>query len=180
MKKTIGLFLTATMLALSPMAFGAALVTKGANELGLDGDLDFATASGTRLEASAKYAYFFWNRVSLGLQGVVFNNDAMHQFGFGVTAEYNFVLSSNYKPLFGTDLVPFLGTSLCYRHAKLFDEKESAVVWGGEGGVKFFLTDTTAITLSLLGELASEDIYDDDLEATNKDLSLRLGMRFYY
>lgn len=180
MKKMTWLSLLATLLAVSPLAFGAALVTKGANELGLEGDLDFATAVGTRLEASAKYAYFFWDRISLGVQGVVFNNDAMHQFGLGVNAEYNFTLSSNYKPLFGTDLVPFLGAAISYRHAKLFDEKESAVVFGGEGGVKFFLTDTTAITLSLVGELATEDIYDDDLEATNKDLSLRLGMRFYY
>ena len=36
------------------------------------------------------------------------------------------------------------------------------------------------MTLSLLGEIASEDVYVDDQEATNRDLRLLLGMRFYF
>jgi hypothetical protein len=51
-------------------------------------------------------------------------------------------------------------------------------VLGGETGVKFFLTDSTAINLSLVGEWASEEIYADDLEATDLNLYAKLGMRF--
>ena len=54
------------------------------------------------------------------------------------------------------------------------------MVFGADAGVKFFLTDTTALALSLRGELATEDVYDDDLEATDKNLALLLGMRFYF
>jgi len=163
-----------------PSAMGAALVTKGSRELGLSGALDFATESGTAFVLDANYAYFFWNRTSLGLHLQGANNDAVHAFGIGVNAEYNFTLPAKYRPLIGTDLVPFVGVALDYRQAKLFDETESAAVFGGEAGIKFFLTDSVAMTLSLIGEVASEDIYADDLEATNKDLGLQLGMRFYF
>ena len=163
-----------------PAAMGSALVTKGSNEIAISGDLDFATAIGTELELTAKYAYFFWDRISLGARTMVYNNDATSQFGIGLTGEYNFNLPPNLRPLFGTDLVPFLGVAVDYRHTKLFDEKDSAVVFGAEGGVKFFLTDSTAISLSLVGELATEDIFADDLEATDKNLMLQLGMRFYF
>lgn len=163
-----------------PAAMGSALVTKGSNEIAVDGKLDFATEAGVDFVLKAKYAYFFWDRVALGTRMTMHNNEAMNHFGIGGTAEYNFVLPVTYKPMFGTDLVPFLGIGLDYRHAKLFDVKESAVVLIGEGGLKFFLTDSTAVTVSLVGELASEDIYADDLEATDKDLSLQIGMRFYF
>jgi outer membrane protein W len=163
-----------------PAAMGSALVTKGSNELAVDGKLDFATEAGADFVLKAKYAYFFWDRVAMGARMTMHNNEAMNHFGIGATIEYNFVLARTYKPLFGTDLVPYLGAGVDYRHAKLFDVKESAVVFIGETGLKFFLTDSTAVTLSLVGELATEDIYADDLEATDKDLSLQIGMRFYF
>lgn len=165
---------------LAGAAQGAALITQGSNEIAVSGKLDFDTEVGTDFDLAAKYAYFFWDRIALGARTVLGNNDAMNYFGIGLTGEYNFTLPEGYSPLFGTDLVPFLGCAVDYRHAKLFDETEGAVVFGLEGGVKFFLTDSTAIALSLIGELASEDIYADDLEATDKDLSLQLGMRFYF
>ena len=163
-----------------PAAMGSALITRGSNEIAVGGKLDFATAAGTDLDLNAKYAYFFWDRISLGARTTMGNNDVMNHFGIGLTAEYNFILPEDIRPLFGTDLVPFLGVAVDYQHAKLFDEKENAVVFGTEGGVKFFLTDSMAITLSLVGELATEDIYADDLEATDKNLSLQVGMRFYF
>ncbi len=163
-----------------PSAMGSALVTKGSRELGLSGMLDFATEAGAEFNLDAKYAYFFWDRTSLGLRTQLFDNDAVSGFGIGMTAEYNFALPPRYRPLIGTDFVPYLGVMLDYRQAKLFDETKSAAVLGGEAGVKFFLTDSTAITFSLVGELASEEIYADDLESTDQDLAIQLGMRFYF
>ena len=180
MKKMAGLVLAVVSCLVAPAAMGSALVTKGSNELALGGKMDFATFQGVETTLNAKYAYFFWDRVALGLRGTLYNNDAVNYFGVGVGGEYNFVLPSNIRPAFGTDLVPYVGGSVDFRRAKLFDETEDAVVFGGEAGVKFFLTDSTALTLSLVGELATEDIYDDDLEATNKNLDLQIGMRFYF
>ena len=161
-------------------ARGSALVTKGSSEIALEGKLDFATEMGADFDLRAKYAYFLLDRFSMGFRTMAGDNDAVGYFGVGLTAEYNFALSPNYKPIIGTDMVPFLGAFVDYRHADLFEVKEDAGVFGGEVGLKFFLTDSTAITLALVGELATEEIYADDLEATDKDLSLQLGMRFYF
>ena len=159
---------------------GAALITKGSQEIEVSGQLDFATEVGTEFDLGLNYAYFFWDRIALGARGGVGDNDAVTYGGIGLTAEYNFILPPKFRPLFGTDLVPFLGAAVDYRYAKLFDENESAIVLGGEAGVKFFLTDSTAIHLSLVGEWASEEIYADDLEATDLNLYAALGMRFYF
>jgi hypothetical protein len=180
MKKMNYMLLFLAMIIAAPAAMGSALVTKGSNEIAIDGKLDFATEAGIDYELKLRYAYFFWNRVSLGGRMTMHNNDAMNHFGIGAMLEYNFSMPAGYKPMFGTDLVPFLGVGVDYRHAKLFDVKESAVVFIGETGLKFFLTDTTAVTLSLVGELATEEIYADDLDPTDKDLSLQVGMRFYF
>ena len=163
-----------------PAAWGSALVTKGSQEIEISGRLDFATEVGSDLGLGVNYAYYFWDRIALGVRAVVGDNDAVTTSGLGLTGEYNFTLPENWRPLFGTDLVPFLGVAVDYRHAKLFDVSENAVVLGGEGGVKFFLTDSTAVNLSLVGELATEDIYADDLEPTNQNLAIQLGMRFYF
>ena len=180
MKRAKWLLAMVAMVAAAPVAMGSALVTKGANEIAVSGNLDFATEQGMEIDVDARYAYFVMNRVALGAKAVMFNNDAVHAFGIGGTLEYNFAMPKSYKPMFGTDMVPYLGLAVDFRQSKLFDDKESAIVFGGEGGVKFFMTDTTAVTLSLVGELATEEIYADDLDATDKDLSLRLGMRFYF
>ena len=176
--KWLGLALVVALAA--PVAMGSALITKGSQEIELAGHLDFATELGTEFNLAANYSYFFWDRVALGVRGAVGDNDAVTYWGMGLTAEYNFALPASWRPLFGTDLVPYLGATIDFRQADLFDETENAAVLGGEGGVKFFLTDSTAISLALVGEWATEEIYADDLEATDLNLFLNLGMRFYF
>lgn len=163
-----------------PAAMGSALVTEGSNEIAVGGILDFESAAGVALDLNVKYAYFFWDRISLGVRTSLSENDVADHFGLGLVGEYNFGLPEGYEPLFGTDLVPFVGVAADYRHVKLFQEKEDVAVFGLEGGVKFFLTDSAAVSLSLVGELATEDIYADDHKATNVDLFMQLGMRFYF
>ena len=180
MSRIKGWMLAGLMVVVAPAAMGSALVTKGSNELAVDGKLDFATELGTDVNLKLKYAYFVLDRFAVGARVSGKKNDSVRHYGLGLTMEYNFALPASYKPVFGTDLVPFLGGGVDYRHAKLFDEKEDAAVFIGEAGLKFFLTDMTAVTLSLVGELATEEIYADDFEATDKDLSLQLGMRMYF
>ncbi len=174
MAMALGLGLVATG------AQGSALVTQGANELAISGMVDFQSDMGVELDLNVRYAYFLIDRVAIGTKVLMYNNDTYNHFGLGLTGEYNFKLPQQFKPLFGTDLVPFLGGAVDFRHTRIYGSKESAVVFGGEGGVKFFLTDTAAVTTSVLGELATEDIFADDGEATNLDLRLLVGMRFYF
>jgi hypothetical protein len=160
-------------------AWGQALVTQGSQEIGIAGGMDFFSGAGTAFDLDVKYAYFFWDRASLGTQiGMSFDKD-MTAVSLGVTGEYNFSLPYGYEPLVGTDLVPYVGGLVDYRYIDYF-RSENAFVFGLEGGLKFFLTDSTAVVLALATEVATEDIYLDDDELTNWDLGLKLGMRFYF
>jgi hypothetical protein len=163
-----------------PAALGEALLTQGSNEIGLAGQLDTSGVAGTDFDAQVKYAYFFWDRTSLGLRATFGNNDFWSYFGLGTTAEYNFRMPQGYRPVIGTDLVPlFLGAAIDYRHVNL-DEGSDALVFSLEAGTKLFLTDSTAVVLSMIGEMGTEDIYYDKSEPTDKNLLFQLGLRFYF
>lgn len=163
-----------------PTARGEALLTQGSNELGLSGQLDTSSVAGTDFDLQCKYAYFFWDRASLGLRAAFGDNDWWSYFGLGTTAEYNFRMPEGYQSLIGTDLVPlFVGAAIDYRHVNL-DDSEDAFVFGLEIGTKLFLTDSAAVVLSMVGEMGTADIYYDKDEPTDKNLLFQLGLRFYY
>lgn len=160
-------------------AQGAALIDEGSSELGVGGALDFVGVNGTSVDLSLRYGYFFWDQISIGGVFGLYNDDDLTRFEFGAVGEYNFRLDSEYRPLVGTDLVPFVGASLRYAYADM-SENKSALLLGAEGGVKFFLTDSAAVILSMAGDLATEKIFPDDGDMQNWDLALKLGMRFYF
>ncbi|MBR4253006.1 MAG: outer membrane beta-barrel protein [Kiritimatiellae bacterium] len=161
-------------------AHAEALVTKGSSELGIGGNLDFKSAVGTDVSLGVRYAYFFWDQISLGGTVGVADNDAATSFKIGGVGEYNFKLSDNYQPVIGTDLVPFVGLGLSYQHVDIHHEKENALVFTTEAGIKFFLTDSAAVITSGIFDLATKDIFPDDDDANKWNFALNLGMRFYF
>ena len=66
-----------------PAAQGAALLTQGSNEIGISGQLDTSGVAGTDFDLKVKYAYFFWDRTSLGLRGGFGDNDWWSYFSLG-------------------------------------------------------------------------------------------------
>lgn len=162
------------------VARAGGLITQGSSELGVEGGLDFSSAVGTDVSIDVRYAYFFWDRISLGGVAGFGDNDATTAFKLGGVGEYNFKLPDNYQPIIGTDFVPFAGLGLAYQYVDIYHKHENALVFTGEGGVKFFLTDSAAILLSGVFDLATEKIFADDDEAKRWNLALRLGMRFYF
>lgn len=161
-------------------ARAAGLVSEGSSELGVGGLVDIASAVGTDISLDIRYAYFFWDRISIGGVAGFGDNDAATAIKAGFVGEYNFKLSDNFAPVIGTDLVPFVGVGLTYQYVDIYHKHESALVLSPEGGLKFFLTDSAAVTLSALVDLATEKIFPDDDDAEMWNLSFRLGMRFYF
>lgn len=180
MKKFFAVLLVVGGMAAAAQAQMSALITQGSSEMGAGGSLAFQSESGTSFDLDLRYAYFFWDYVSIGGHIIISDNDYASRYGGGVIAEYNFMPGPRYKPVIGSAFVPFVGGLLDYRHAKVYGESGSALVFGLEAGAKFFMTESAAIVTSLIGEFATDDIYanDNDLEAY--DFRLNLGIRLYF
>lgn len=180
MKKTILGAVLAIAVSVCGTAFGRALVTEGSNEIGISGMLDFASEVGTSSALDLRYGYFFADQWSVGFLGGFSDNDYYTNIRLGVGLEYNFMISDDYRPLIGTDFVPFIGLGVGAQFADSDEDDEFAGVGSAELGAKFFLSDDCAVVLSALGQLATEDIFMNDHKSSSADLSLRLGMRFYF
>ncbi|MBP1590186.1 MAG: hypothetical protein IJT88_08805 [Kiritimatiellae bacterium] len=174
------LIASALVFAIALPAMADALISQGSNELGVSGFVDPMTEAGTRIDFDLRYAYFFWDRISLGMVGGFGDDDRVTNVRLGVTGEYNFDISDDYRPIIGTDFVPYVGVALCYQHADLMGDKAGAGVFTTEGGMKFFLSDTAAVTTSVLGSMATDDVYADKHDTTWWDIAIRVGMRFYF
>ena len=79
-------------------AHAEALITQGSSELGVGGGLDFKSAVGTDVSLGVRYAYFFWDQISLGGTVGVADNDAATSFKVGGVGEYNFKLPTTTSP----------------------------------------------------------------------------------
>ncbi|MDA1349395.1 MAG: hypothetical protein O3A47_11120, partial [Chloroflexi bacterium] len=60
------------------------------------------------------------------------------------------------------------------------DATEDAVVFEGEAGVKYFVSDGLAVSAQYVMSWANEDIFFDDAIAEDTDARLEIGMRFYF
>lgn len=182
MKKSAVLAVSIALAALAaaPSAFGRALVTQGSHELGLSGMLDFNSEVGTASALDARFDWFFVDQFSFGVVGGFSDNDYYTHIRLGLSTEYNFLISDDYRPLVGTDFVPFLGLGLSFAYADSDEDDTFAGVLTGEAGAKFFLSDDFAIVASVLGEVATDDIFMNDEKSSTADISLRLGMRFFF
>ena len=180
MKKSLFAALGLAAVLLAPAAFARALVTEGSQEIGVSGMLAFASEVGTQSALDLRYGYFVIDSLSLGGAAGFSDNDYSTNFRLGLVSEWNFTLSDDYAPLVGTDFVPFIGLGLGCQYADTDADDIFAGVLSGELGVKFFLSDDFAVTASCVGQLATDDIFMNDEKSSTADVSLRLGMRFYF
>lgn len=148
---------------------------EGTSEVSISGLLDFETANGTLIDLNLFYGYFFIDYIEIGLAGSYLDDDAAQIWALGPKAEYNFDI--------GYSVVPFVGGSLklAATEYKDTDKDDTAGIVGIEGGVKFFITEYAAISVALVGEAATADIYPaKDGETDSTDIRTELGMRIFF
>ena len=59
-------------------------------------------------------------------------------------------------------------------------EDKDAFILGGEGGVKFFLTEYFAISGALVLEMATDDVYEDKDDVQSYDVRIEVGLRTFF
>lgn len=180
MKKLLFLLTALAIFGCAATAGATAMLDQGTSEMGIGGWLDFTSADGTEASLDMRYAYFLIDRLSLG--GLFDTRLSRHSkfFAIGPVMEYNFGLPEGQRAAIGTDLVPYVGGSILFAYSKVYDFSEHAFVFQAEGGLKFFLTDTAAVALGLIGSLATDKVYADDDKPVSWNIALDLGMRLYF
>lgn len=171
MKKILAIALIAALAATTHGMF----LEEGTSELSVSGLMDFETSNGTLLNVNLFYGYFFMDYLEIGMAGAYRDDDSVETWALGPKAEYNFDI--------GYSVVPFAGGHLqiAATDNKAADENHTAGILGIEGGAKFLITEYAALSLALVGEVATDDIYPAKHgETESTDVRLELGMRIFF
>jgi opacity protein-like surface antigen len=154
---------------------------QGTSQLGINGSWDNNSALGYQFNFGGSYYYSLSDNFQLG--GVLGwqSNDLSDTFLGGVEGVYNITTGSAW--------VPFLTLGALYAGVEVDDDvynntnEADKDAWVGRlgGGVKYFLTNDVALSLSLNYDLASKDIYpDEDGNVDDYNISMLLGLQFYF
>lgn len=153
-------------------AVHAASLSEGTQEIVVSGLFDPDAAFDSQLDLDIKYGKFIQDDLEIGAEGAVSDNDAISTYGIGGFAEYNFEQ--------GTELVPYVGASVGWASVDPdHGDSADALYFGVLGGAKYFLAENVAILGNVQFEWATEDVYPEDNELSDTDLTLNLGMAFY-
>jgi hypothetical protein len=167
--------LVIALIALIAATTQGMFLEEGTSEVSVSGLLDFESANGTLIDLNLFYGYFFVDYLEIGLAGSYLDDDAVQVWALGPKAEYNFDI--------GYSVVPFVGGSLLLAATEFkdADKNDTAGIAGLEAGAKFFITEYAAISVSLVGEMATDDIYPvKDGKSDNTDIRAELGMRIFF
>lgn len=152
---------------------------KGRRELSIHISPDFEGAVGDMLLVQAGYGVFVregWEaRGTLAwavLEDVAGEDSDYRTWELSGAGEYHFDR--------GRDLVPYAGFGLGWRKTEFGALEESGAVYGPRGGVKYFLADNVVLDLEVTYKLSTADVFINDFEADNTDISSTIGLRLLF
>jgi hypothetical protein len=167
------MFITA-FLAVANLGFAGAL-SEGSKELSLNGNVDFDSALGTQANAQLGLGFFVADGLSVGPFGSVLYNDLVTVVQLGASAEYNFISESAFTP--------FVGAGIAWINGDLEDGgDEQGGLASARAGVKYFMTESWALSISVVYDKATEDVFaeDDEDDLSDDNLSLDIGIRTFF
>ena len=170
--------LVIALVALCAAGSYASMLPADTAEVFVTGMLDLETANDTLIDLTFGYGYFFVDYLETGWRVGLEDDDAHTAYSLGGFAEYNFDL--------GIELMPFVGASLDLVSVDMHDTGDddgdkTAGVLGIQGGAKYFITESLAVSTALVVERATKDIYPVDDAITSKtNIKFEVGMRYFY
>ena len=170
--------LVIALVALCAAGSYASMLPADTAEVFVTGMLDLETANDTLIDLNFGYGYFFVDYLETGWRVGLEDDDAHTAYSLGGFAEYNFDL--------GIELMPFVGASLDLVSVDMHDTGDddgdkTAGVLGIQGGAKYFITESLAVSTALVVERATKDIYpEDDANTSKTNIKFEVGMRYFY
>ncbi len=171
-------------------------LSQGRNEIGLSGNikLDEPDPIDYQVDLDVKYGYFVRDRIQVGANVGVSANDLSWTLSLGPYAEYNFDLGERWPNL--SKVVPFVGAGIALATAEIDKptrisdidldvdrgegltktESSTGVALNGEAGLKYFISDSVALTGSFDFSWSSDDVFGGSSSAKN----ILLGLRAYF
>lgn len=163
----------------SSSAVAAPRLERGSQELSLHVSPDFEGAIGDTIFAEAAYGVFVRDRIEIKgalayhlLEDVAGADSDYRMKGFDVAAEYHLDL--------GNALVPYLGAGIGWVSSEFGNTKESGLVYGPRAGLKYFLADNVALGLDVVYRMGSADVFVNDFQAEDTDLTYVIGVRVLF
>ena len=164
------------LLVAAPVA-SAERLEPGTVEIGGNFLYDFDSSVGKDLELGllgGMYVSYGW---LVGGEVQYADNDLFTVYALMATVERSFEFGSADTM---SPFVPYVGLGLGFGSSSFENgDDASAAVLSGKAGLKLMLTGDLAVDLGLYANFATDDIYSDKDGATDKDCSIRLGLRTF-
>ena len=165
----------AVVLSLSTIIGGyAQMLSKGTMELDIAGNYDPKGSAGNQIWTALGFGYFVIDNLELAAAGAFIYDDYEIGYHPAVGAQYNLNL--------GCKLVPFIGLNLGWG---IWDykniENTDGFVYGGEVGVKYFITDSLALSASIDYDLSTGKIWTEkDGNMVDNNWGVNWGLRYFF
>ena len=162
------------MFSLATAICNAQTLTKGAMELDFEGNYDHKGAAGAQVYTALGFGYFPIDCFEVVAAGAFIYDDYEIGYHPAVGAQYNFDI--------GHGFVPFVGGNLGwgiwdYKNADDID----GFVYGIEGGVKYFITQNYAFSVSIDYDWATGDLWmEDGGKMVDNNWGIRWGLRYFF
>ena len=130
--------------------------------------LNFGVGTGSEIKASIYYGYFMMYGFSFGPQLAYGRAGDNNQTFISVRGEHNININND-------AFIPFLAANLGYASAD-----EDGAFARVDAGMKFFLAEDLVLSGSLIGEIASGEVFGskDDNQTTN--FGAEAGLHFFF
>ena len=153
-------------------------LARGTHEIGIHVSPDLWGPVGDTFFLDVGYGVFLRDRLELRaaasytlLEDVVAPEEDYRAWDLGVGADYHLPLGST---------VPYAGLFVAFHRINIDTGAESAFAWGPRIGVKYFVESNAAIVFDAAYAQASKDVYFNDYELEDKDLTTSIGLRVMF
>ena len=188
MNRTVALVVVSGLIAANGFA---APLPQGTREIGVRGNVDFASAAGTSIDGEVALGIFALDNFEVGLTGSISKNDVLERWSGGVFSELNIDM--------GGALVPFIGVAAEFASAEIEadgngeeaegsgeevaevdDDSEEAVILTAKAGLKWFVASNIAIDTAIAQSWATEDVFQNDNKMEDTDTRVEVGIRVFF